>query len=56
MCAANAVATRDPSGNRKIDKSKSTGRIDGIVALAMALGRAAASEPEDYASGRLIAL
>jgi phage terminase large subunit-like protein len=56
MCASNAVATRDPSGNRKIDKSKSTGRIDGIVALAMALGRAAASEPEDYASGRLIAL
>lgn len=57
MCASNAVATRDPAGNRKIDKSKSTGRIDGVVALAMALGRAACAEPaEEYASGRLIAL
>jgi phage terminase large subunit-like protein len=40
MCAANAVATRDPAGNRKLDKSKATGRIDGLVALAMAFGRA----------------
>lgn len=57
MCAANAVATRDPAGNRKIDKSKSTGRIDGIVALAMALGRASSAEASDgYAVGRLIAL
>jgi phage terminase large subunit-like protein len=40
MCAANAVATRDPAGNRKLDKSKATGRIDGMVALAMALGGA----------------
>jgi phage terminase large subunit-like protein len=38
MCAANAVAISDPAGNRKLDKSKSTGRIDGIVALAMASG------------------
>lgn len=36
MCAANAVETRDPAGNRKLDKSKATGRIDGMVALAMA--------------------
>jgi phage terminase large subunit-like protein len=57
MCAANAVATRDPAGNRKIDKSKSTGRIDGIVALAMALGRSASAEaPEEFAMGRLIAV
>jgi phage terminase large subunit-like protein len=41
MCAANAVVTRDPAGNRKLDKSKATGRIDGLVALAMAMGRAA---------------
>ena len=40
MCAANAVAVRDPAGNRKLDKAKSTGRIDGLVALAMALGAA----------------
>lgn len=38
MCAANAVATRDPAGNRKLDKSKATGRIDGMIALAMAIG------------------
>jgi phage terminase large subunit-like protein len=57
MCASNAVATRDPSGNRKMDKSKSTGRIDGLVAMAMALGRASCAEPqEEYASGRLVAL
>jgi phage terminase large subunit-like protein len=39
-CIANAKATRDPAGNRKLDKEKSTGRIDGAVALAMALGAA----------------
>lgn len=38
MCAANAVATFDPARNRKLDKMKSTGRIDGIIALTMAIG------------------
>ena len=38
MCAANAVSLPDPAGNRKLDKSKATGRIDGMVALAMAEG------------------
>jgi phage terminase large subunit-like protein len=38
MCAANAVVTRDPAGNRKLDKTKASGKIDGLVALAMALG------------------
>jgi len=38
MCAANAVITKDAAGNRKLDKSKATGRIDGMVALAMAFG------------------
>ena len=33
--AANSVVVRDPAGSRKLDKSKSTGRIDGMVALAM---------------------
>lgn len=37
-CAANAVVVSDPAGNRKLDKSKATGRIDGLVALAMAVG------------------
>lgn len=40
MCAGNAVVIRDPSGNRKLDKSKSTGRIDGMVAKVMAMGAA----------------
>lgn len=44
MCAANAVITKDPAGNRKLDKHKATGRIDGMVALAMALG--VAGQPE----------
>jgi phage terminase large subunit-like protein len=40
-CAANAIAVKDPAGNRKLDKAKSTGRIDGLQALTMALGRMA---------------
>ena len=38
MCAINAVAVDDPAGNRKLEKRKATGRIDGMVALAMAIG------------------
>ena len=38
MCAANAVALPDAANNRKLDKSKATGRIDGMQALAMACG------------------
>ena len=45
MCAANAVTTSDPAGNRKLDKQKATGRIDGMVALAMAVG-VMPNEPE----------
>lgn len=37
-CAANAVTTEDAAGNRKVDKTKATGRIDGIVAALMAVG------------------
>ena len=36
--AANAVVVSDPAGNRKLDKSKATGRIDGMVAATMAVG------------------
>lgn len=46
MCAANAVETRDPAGNRKLDKHKATGRIDGMVALAMAMGVTAKSDAD----------
>ena len=38
MCAANATVVKDPAENRKFVKSKQTGRIDGMVALAMAVG------------------
>jgi phage terminase large subunit-like protein len=41
MCAACAVVERDPAGNRKLSKAKSTGRIDAIVAAAMAVNIAA---------------
>ncbi len=38
MCAAGAVVQRDPAGNRKLNKAKSYSKIDGLVALTMALG------------------
>ena len=44
MCAANAVITQDPAGNRKFEKHKATGRIDGMVALSMARGIAETAE------------
>jgi len=37
-CASNAVVTQDPAGARKIAKDKSYDRVDGLVALCMALG------------------
>lgn len=46
MCASNAVIERDAAGNRKLAKHKSTGRIDGLVALAMALAASGRHEPE----------
>jgi len=36
-CASNVRVQTDPAGNRKFDKLKASGRIDGMVALAMAL-------------------
>jgi phage terminase large subunit-like protein len=47
MCAANAVISRDAAGNRKLDKHKATGRIDGLVAMAMAFGVANAEQVID---------
>jgi phage terminase large subunit-like protein len=38
-CAANAVVEMDAAGNLKVSRRKSTEKIDGIVALAMAVGR-----------------
>jgi phage terminase large subunit-like protein len=38
MCAGNTVIAVDDAGNRKPSKKRSVGRIDGMVALAMAIG------------------
>jgi len=43
-CAGNVRVQSDPAGGRKFDKLKSTGRIDGIVALAMSLNGATTQE------------
>jgi len=37
---SNVAIKMDPAGNQKLDKEKSTERIDGAVALVMAIGRA----------------
>jgi phage terminase large subunit-like protein len=55
--AANAVAEKNAAGERKLEKNKSTGRIDGIVALCMAMRVGLTySISEEYISGRLVAL
>lgn len=54
--AGNAAILKDPAGNIKPAKDKSTGHIDGVVAAIMAVGRATSGEkpeaplevPEDY--------
>jgi phage terminase large subunit-like protein len=48
MCAANAIVTKDPSGGRKLDKSKATGRIDGMVAMAFGAAAQATEDTEIY--------
>lgn len=45
--AANVAIEKDAAGNIKPSKAKSTERIDGIVATAMALARASLAEPEN---------
>jgi phage terminase large subunit-like protein len=38
MCMANSRVENDAAGNRKLNKTRATGRIDGAVALCMAFG------------------
>ena len=38
MCAGSAIVTVNPAGDRKLDKAKTSKRIDGFQALAMACG------------------
>lgn len=52
MCAANAIAKSDEAGNRKLDKKRSTGRIDGIVALCMALSLASEAMNQGHVFGQ----
>ena len=47
MCSANAVTVTDPAGGRKFTTAKATGRIDGMVALAMAVSAASSGEAEE---------
>ncbi len=44
--AANVAVAQDPAGNLKPAKDKSTERIDGIVALIMAIGRSMVAQEE----------
>jgi phage terminase large subunit-like protein len=45
MAAANAKVEMDAAGNRKLSKRKSTGRIDPLLALTMAIGVATRPGP-----------
>lgn len=56
MCAANATIIKDPAENRKFTKSKTSGRIDGIVALAMAVGVINEKHEEEYSEVGMIIL
>jgi phage terminase large subunit-like protein len=48
--AANVAVAQNPAGNFKPAKDKSTERIDGIVALIMAIGRAMVVQEEPQLS------
>ena len=50
MCAGNVVVDMDAAGGRKFAKNKSTGRIDGMVSLAMAVSAlcSGAQEEKNY--------
>ena len=46
----NVVVRKDPAGNIKMDKEKSTEKIDGAVAMVMALDRAMKNGNNDGSS------
>jgi phage terminase large subunit-like protein len=54
MCAANAVTEGHDASNRKLSKKRSSGRIDGLVALAMAIGVAPAAWKAKFDPAALI--
>lgn len=43
---SNAAIEMDPAGNRKVTKKRSTGHVDGLVALLMAIGQASRTPPK----------
>jgi phage terminase large subunit-like protein len=47
MCAFNSVVRKDEAGNRKLDKKRATGRIDGMVAATMAVALLAQQETDE---------
>jgi phage terminase large subunit-like protein len=52
----NSVVQVDPTGARKIDKEKSSERVDGMVALCMAVGLASRSPKPEVFEPRLAVL
>lgn len=50
MCMANSRVEKDAAANRKLNKAKATGRIDGAVALCMAIG----VTPHEVAKKKLV--
>jgi len=54
MCFANAVVEGPDASNRKLSKKRSSGRIDGAVALAMAIGVAPAAWTAPFDPNALI--
>lgn len=55
MCAHNAVISQDPAGNRKLNKQRAAGRIDGMVALTMAFGVAPMEQEEPLDIAAMVA-
>ena len=53
-CAANAVVEPDAHENHKFTKKKGTNRIDGVVALTMAVGVATQQPLNQYVTGRVV--
>lgn len=51
MCVDNSRVEKDAAGNRKLNKGKATGRIDGAVAWVMAMGAASAADFDFEAGG-----
>lgn len=53
-CFQNCVVDQDPAGNLKFNKAKSAEKIDGAVACAMAVNRAATLTPAPYEDRGLV--